>query len=135
MPRVSRLLAPKLKYARGYRPIVLRRCAVVQSLSIGIASVRRVKAFTWNEEKNQRLKAERGVSFEEVIVHIAAGDVLDIVAHPNPERYAGQRMFIVRIRDAYLVPFVESETEIFLKTIIPSRKATRRYLRGEHDER
>lgn len=98
--------------------------------------MRRVKAFTWNEEKNQRLKAERGVSFEEVIVHIAAGDVLDIVAHPNPERYAGQRMFIVRIRDyAYLVPFVESETEIFLKTIIPSRKATKRYLRGEHDER
>lgn len=89
-----------------------------------------MKAFAWNEEKNQQLKAKRGISFEEVIVHIAAGDLLDIVEHPHPEKYRGQRIFIVKIRDyVWLVPFVESENEIFLKTIIPSRKATKRYLR------
>jgi uncharacterized DUF497 family protein len=88
-----------------------------------------VKTYVWNEEKNQRLKSERGVSFEEIIVHIAIGDVLDIVEHPNPEKYKGRRIFIVKMRDyAWLVPFVESEDEIFLKTIIPSRKATRKYL-------
>jgi len=88
-----------------------------------------VKTYVWNEEKNQRLKSERGVSFEEIIVHIAIGDVLDIVEHPNPEKYKGQRIFIVKMRDyAWLVPFVESEDEIFMKTIIPSRKATRKYL-------
>ncbi len=89
-----------------------------------------MKTYAWNEEKNQRLKAERGISFEEVIVYIAAGDLLDIIEHPNPEKYKGQRMFIVKMRDyAWLVPFVETEDEIFLKTIIPSRKATRKYLR------
>ncbi len=88
-----------------------------------------MKTYVWNEEKNQRLKSERGVSFEEIIVHIAIGDVLDIVEHPNPEKYKGQRIFIVKMRDyAWLVPFVESEDKIFLKTIIPSRKATRKYL-------
>jgi len=88
-----------------------------------------VKTYVWNEEKNQRLKSERRVSFEEIIVHIAIGDVLDIVEHPNPEKYKGQRIFIVKMRDyAWLVPFVESEDEIFLETIIPSRKATRKYL-------
>ena len=88
-----------------------------------------MKTYVWNEEKNQRLKSERGVSFEEIIVHIAIGDVLDIVEHSNPEKYKGQRIFIVKMRDyAWLVPFVESEDEIFLKTIIPSRKATRKYL-------
>ncbi len=65
----------------------------------------------------------------EVLVHIAAGDLLDIVEHPHPEKYKGQRIFIVKIRDyAWLVPFVESEKEIFLKTVIPSRKATQKYL-------
>jgi uncharacterized DUF497 family protein len=72
-----------------------------------------VKTYVWNEEKNQRLKSERGVSFEEIIVHIAIGDVLDIVEHPNPEKYKGQRIFIVKMRDyAWLVPFVESEDKI-----------------------
>ncbi len=89
-----------------------------------------MKTFVWSEEKNQKLKAERGVSFEEVVVHIAAGDLLDIVEHPHPEKYRGQRIFIVKIHNyAWLVPFVESENEIFLKTAIPSRKATKRYLR------
>ena len=90
-----------------------------------------VKAFAWNNEKNQLIKAERDVSFEEVVVHIATGDLLDIVEHPNPEKYERQRMFIVKMREyAWLVPFVETGDEIFLKTIIPSRKATKKYLGG-----
>lgn len=86
-----------------------------------------VKPYAWNEEKNQQLKTERGISFDEVLVHIAAGDLLDVVEHPHPEKYKGQRIFVVN-EYAWLVPFVESENEIFLKTIIPSRKATRKYL-------
>ena len=90
------------------------------------------KLYAWNEEKNQHLKAERDVSFEEVVFNIADGNILDIIGHPNQEKYKGQRIFIVNINDyAYLVPFVETESEIFLKTIIPNRKATRKYLGGK----
>jgi len=88
-----------------------------------------MKTYAWSEEKNQLLKAERNISFEEVITHIAVGDLLDIIKHTNPEKYKGQRIFIVKMRNyAWLVPFVETENEIFLKTIIPSRKATKKYL-------
>jgi len=91
-----------------------------------------MKYFSWNHEKNQLLKAERNISFEEVVFHIEKQHVLDIVQHPNQEKYKGQKIFIINIDDyAYLVPFVESEREIFLKTISPSRKATTRYLRGQ----
>ena len=91
-----------------------------------------MKYYAWNNEKNRRLKAERNVSFEEVVFYIARGQLLDIVEHPNPEKYKGQRILIVNINEyAYLVPFVETEQEIFLKTIIPSRKATKKYLRGD----
>lgn len=87
--------------------------------------------FSWNLEKNAQLIRERGVSFEDVVFHVEQGDVLDILEHPNKERYGGQRMFVLAIEDyAYLVPFVEEEDGVFLKTIIPSRKATRQYLRG-----
>jgi uncharacterized DUF497 family protein len=91
-----------------------------------------MKYFAWNNEKNRWLKAERNVSFEEVVFYIEKGHLLDVVEHPNPEKYKGQRIFIVNINDyAYLVPFVETEHEVFLKTIIPSRKATKKYLRGD----
>jgi uncharacterized DUF497 family protein len=94
-----------------------------------------MKYFSWNIEKNEQLKKERGISFEEVVFHIERGQLLDIVEHPNQEKYAGQRIFIVHINDyVYLVPFVEDEQEVFLKTIIPSRKATRKYLRGSNDD-
>jgi uncharacterized DUF497 family protein len=94
-----------------------------------------VKYFSWNSEKNESHKKERGVSFEEAVFHIERGDLLDVLEHPNQERYLGQRIFVVNIDDyAYLVPFVESEAEVFLKTIIPSRKATNIYLRqGRND--
>lgn len=93
-----------------------------------------VKAFAWNPEKNETLRIERGISFEDVVFHIRAGDVLDTFDHPNRERYPGQRVHAIAIEEyVYLVPFVESEDEVLLKTIIPSRKATKRY-RGESDE-
>ena len=89
-----------------------------------------MKYFSWSSEKNESLKKERGMSFEEVVFHIERGDLLDVLGHPNQERYPGQRIFVVDIDDyAYLVPFVEDEAEVFLKTIIPSRKATNSYLR------
>ena len=84
-----------------------------------------VKYFAWSAEKNESLKRDRGVSFEEVVFHIERGDLLDVLEHPNQRRYPGQRIFVVDIRGyAYLVPFVESEREIFLKTAIPNRRAT-----------
>ncbi len=91
-----------------------------------------MKYFSWNNEKNRVLKAKRNISFEEVVFHIEKKRILDIVEHPNQEKYKGQKMFIVNINHyAYLVPFVESEKEIFLKTIIPSRKATKKCLGGK----
>jgi len=81
--------------------------------------------YKWNHEKNEKLKAERGVGFEQIILHIERGDLLDVIEHPN------QQMLVVKIKDyAYLVPFVEDEEGKFLKTIIPSRKATREYSGG-----
>ena len=93
------------------------------------------KYFAWDDEKSARLRAERGIGFEDIVFHIERGDLLDTVDHPHPSRYAGQRMFIVRREDyVYLVPFVEDEHTMFLKTIIPSRKATRQYLGEESDD-
>ena len=88
-----------------------------------------MKFYNWNPEKNELLKNERNISFEEVIFHIQNGDEIDIYDHPNQERYPNQKISVVIIEEyAYLVPYVESDTEIFLKTIIPSRKATKKYL-------
>jgi uncharacterized DUF497 family protein len=94
-----------------------------------------MKPFRWDSEKNEALKADRGVSFEIVVVAIGAGGLLDILTHPNQEKYPRQRILVVTADDyAYLVPFVEDEDCFFLKTIIPSRKATRDYLQeGEAD--
>jgi uncharacterized DUF497 family protein len=88
-----------------------------------------VKRFNWSSEKNEQLRLGRGISFEEILFHIENGDVLDILEHPNQSKYKGQSIFVVRVDDyVHLVPFVEDETEVFLKTIIPSRKATKQYL-------
>lgn len=89
-----------------------------------------MKYYNWDPKKNEKLKAERNISFEEVVFHIERGDEVDIFEHPNQERYPGQKISVVLIEGyAYLVPYVESDTEIFLKTIIPSRKATKKYAR------
>ena len=88
-----------------------------------------MKYFAWSTEKNESLKIDRGVSFEEVVFHIERGNLLDVLEHPNQRRHPGQRIFVVDIGGyAYLVPFVESEAEIFLKTVIPNRNATNTYL-------
>jgi uncharacterized DUF497 family protein len=94
-----------------------------------------MKAFRWNPDKNEALKAARGVSFESMVVAIEDGGLLDILAHPNQTKYPTQRVLVVKYDNyAYLVPFVEEEAYFFLKTLIPSRKATRDYLdQGESD--
>ena len=93
-----------------------------------------VANFAWNPEKNEWLKRERGISFEDVVFHIESGDEVDILEHPNQQRYPGQKIAVVLIEGyVCLVPFVESESEICLKTIIPSRKASKQYL-GDSDE-
>jgi hypothetical protein len=93
-----------------------------------------VKYFDWDDAKNAKLRAERG-GFEEIVFHIECGDLLDILEHPNADRCAGQRIFVVRREEyVYLVPFVEDEHTVFLKTIIPSRKATEQYLGEESDD-
>lgn len=90
-----------------------------------------MKLFEWNDEKNEELKHDRGISFEDVVFYIANGFILDIAAHPQQDKYPNQKMFVINIDSyAYLVPFVETEETIFLKTIIPSRKATKKYLKG-----
>jgi uncharacterized DUF497 family protein len=94
-----------------------------------------VKYFDWDDAKNAKLRTERGIGFEEIVFHIERGDLLDILEHPNTERYGGQRIFVVRREDyVYLVPSVEDERTVFLKTIIPSRKATKQYLGEESDD-
>ena len=94
-----------------------------------------MKFFDWSIKKNEELKADRNVGFEDVIFSIVHEGLLDIVEHPNKQKYPDQRVFIVKIEDyAYLVPFVEEENVIFLKTIIPSRKMTKKYLGEEADE-
>lgn len=90
-----------------------------------------MKPFRWSHEKNAQLKAERDISFEEIVLAIETDGLLDIVIHSNPGKYPNQRMFIVAIEKyAYLVPFVEEADSYFLKTVIPNRKATRDYLKG-----
>lgn len=95
-----------------------------------------MKPFRWSHDKNDQLKAERAISFEEIVLAIEADGLLDVVRHTNLGRYPKQRMFVVSIEQyAYLVPFVEEADYYFLKTIIPSRKATRDYLsKGGSDE-
>ena len=84
----------------------------------------------WNAEKNDKLTLERGVSFEDVIIALDEGRVLDTIPHPNQTKYPGQKIFIVNINEyCYLVPFIETTDQIFLKTMIPDRKATKKYLK------
>lgn len=88
-----------------------------------------MKYFDWDGQKNAKLKIERDVCFEDVLMAIENGNILDIIEHPNKKRYPNQKIFIININDyAYLVPFTEDEEKVFLKTIIPSRKATKKYV-------
>lgn len=91
-----------------------------------------MKYFDWDQLKNAVLKAEREICFEDIITAIDQEQLLDDIAHPNARQYPHQRLLIVQINNyAYVVPYVEDEVKIFFKTIIPSRKATRKYLKGD----
>ncbi len=96
-----------------------------------------MKQIVWDAEKNSLLQKERSVCFEDILLALAKGDLLDHLVHPNQGKYPGQSIMVVKIRDyAYLVPYVETEEYIFLKTVIPSRKATKKYLKktgGRHE--
>jgi len=88
-----------------------------------------MKYFEWNENKNEQLKAERGAGFEDVIIAVIDGRILDYYSHPNSKKYPDQRVYAIEINNyAYLVPCIEDGQKIFLKTIIPSRKATKFYI-------
>jgi len=87
-----------------------------------------VKTYRWSEKKNDQLKQSRGISFEDVVLALESGGLLDVLAHPNPRRYPNQKVFVVAVMEyVYLVPYVEEPDHIFFKTVIPSRKATRDY--------
>lgn len=88
-----------------------------------------MKLIEWNNEKNEILKNERNSSFETISEKILSRDIIDIFKHPNQTKYPNQKVFIIEVNHyIYYVPFVEDEDRIFLKTIIPSRKATKKYL-------
>lgn len=91
-----------------------------------------MKVFRWDNEKNELLKNNRGVCFEQVVILMEREDILETVEHPNQNKYPGQKIAAVMIDDyAYLVPYVQKSDEIFLKTMIPSRKATNKYMRSK----
>lgn len=87
--------------------------------------------YEWNPEKNEWLKKERHISFEEVVFHLSQGDLWKIADHPDQTTYPGQKIYFVIVENyIYMVPFVVEDDYFFLKTIIPSRKATRDYEKG-----
>ena len=90
------------------------------------------KRFEWNEDKNKLLKIYRNISFEDVIKALESGRQLNIEDQHNKKKYGNQKIFIVEIGNyAYIVPFIEDEEKVFLKTIYPSRKATKKYIKNE----
>lgn len=89
-----------------------------------------MKYFDWNDEKNLWLKTNRGIGFEDIVIEISNGNLLDLLVHPNKEKYPNQKILYVEKDDyVYAVPYVEDQEKVFLKTIIPDRKATKKYLR------
>jgi uncharacterized DUF497 family protein len=96
--------------------------------------------FNWNDEKNNKLKKERGVSFEEIVLAISEDRIVDILLHPNEKKYSKQMLYLINYNNyIYVVPFVidSKKNEIFLKTIFPSRSYTRKYWgeKGVNDEK
>lgn len=97
------------------------------------------KSIRYSLEKNELLKEQRNISFEDVILALESGNLLDDIEHPNKEKYPNQKLcfpenifiILVEIKDyVYLVPYVEDDTSIFLKTIIPSRQMNKKYNKG-----
>lgn len=93
--------------------------------------IRSVKRVNWNSKKNMELKESRNITFEDVLFYLEKNLIIDIVENPNQDKYPGQKYYIIEINDyIYYVPFVENDEEVFLKTIIPSRKYTKKYSGG-----
>ena len=88
-----------------------------------------MKPISWNAIKNQQLIEDRGISFEDIVFYLQQGALFDDIKHPNVKKYPNQRVFVIDVDGyVYLVPYIENRKEIFLKTVIPSRKATKQYL-------
>ncbi len=88
----------------------------------------------WDEEKNFKLKIERDIGFEDVVIAINEGRILDILEHPSRDRYPNQKLLIVEMNNyAYVVPFEERESAIRFITVFPSRKMTKKYLGGDRN--
>lgn len=87
-------------------------------------------SYEFSIEKNQLLMEERNISFQEVILALNNGKLLETIDHHNLTKYPNQKIYVVEVNDyVYLVPFVrKDEQTVFLKTIIPSRKVTKIYL-------
>ena len=93
-----------------------------------------MRFFNWNPDKNDQLILERNVSFEKIVIAINEGNIIDVYDHPNQQQYPNQKIYAVQIDDyIYLAPFVKNDDEIFLKTIIPRRKAAKKYLGGNNE--
>ncbi len=91
-----------------------------------------MKYLDWSDEKNEMLKKVRGMSFEQVELAVALGDLVDRIKHPNPAKYPNQKVFLVKIENyIYSVPYIEDNEKIFLKIIIPNSKATKKFLGGK----
>lgn len=89
--------------------------------------------YSWSEEKDNLLKNTRGIGFEEIVLAIKNKKVLDVYDHPDQMRYPNQKIYVVEANNyVYLVPFIRSKDSVFLKTIIPSRKAKKLY-KGDSD--
>jgi len=92
--------------------------------------------FDWDNDKNEQLKRERGISFEQIVLLILNGRILDILEHTNKTKYGDQKLYVIDVDDyAYIVPFEDRKGVRFLKTIFPSRKYTRKYLRREGEQK
>ena len=88
-----------------------------------------MKQFNWNSDKEKQIQEDREITFSDIIQAIQQGNLLDVIEHYNLDKYPNQKIFLVKLNNyVYLVPFVETDSEIFLKTIIPSRKMTKKYL-------
>ena len=90
--------------------------------------------YEWDSAKNEWLKKERNISFEQIIFHLSQGDVWKITDHPDQKNYPGQKIYFVIVEKyIYLVPHIIEKNYTFLKTIIPSRKATKMYPKKQED--
>ncbi len=90
--------------------------------------------FEWDDKKNEKLKKERNISFEEIVKAVASGGLVDVLYHPNRKKYPGQKLLIVNLKGyAWVVPFEERGDKLRLITAYPSRKFTKRYLRGKDE--